>query len=180
MRQVGYLQGSLHDSCKGFLVCVCVYFYFKILSWRCYALRNISLEVTCYCCINVNCKWFSSRRCEGQWSGFLKFVTFQQGCTFCVLFKAMTVKKYRFWSKLRSFRSQTNPRGICGRLRGIGIGFRPCTSVFRCQYHSANIQYSYLINYHRFYASLAVDTVSLSNTRVLCATIVTSNHVMNK
>jgi len=45
----------------------------------------------------------------------------------------MTVKKYyRFWSRHRSFRSQTNPCGICGRPRGIRIGFCPGTSVFHC------------------------------------------------
>jgi len=34
--------------------------------------------------------------------------------------------------------SQASPREICGARSGTGIRFSPSTSVFLCQYNSAN------------------------------------------
>ena len=41
-------------------------------------------------------------------------------------------------------RSRASPRGVCGRQSGGGADFSPSKLVLPCQYHSANVPYSFI------------------------------------
>ena len=41
-------------------------------------------------------------------------------------------------------RSRTSPCGVCGRQSGSGTDFSPSKLVLSCQYHSANVTYSFI------------------------------------